>query len=101
MIQSDVLSQRPDLCPEEDNNNQDFIVLTNKLFLNLVDLELQKKILSSEDYDMEATDAIKLLIEDGPTNLQKELGEWTVQEIDGKNLLFFQGHNYVPRDKEL
>jgi len=50
---------------------------------------------------MEANDAIKLLIEDGPTNLQKELGEWTVQEINGRNLLFFQGHNYVPRDKEL
>jgi len=75
MIQSDALFQRPDLCPEEDNDNQDVVVLSDKLFINLVDLELQKKILSSEDYDTEATDAIKLLIEDGPTNLQKELGE--------------------------
>jgi len=101
MIQSDALSQRPNLCPEEDNDNQDVVVLSDKLFVNLVDLELKKKILSSEDYDTEATDAIKLLIEDGPTNLQKELGEWTVQEIDGRNLLFFQGHNYVPKDREL
>jgi len=101
MIQSDTLSQRHDLCSEEDNDNQDIVVLSDKLFINLVDLELQKKILSSEDYDTEATDVIKLLIEDGPTNLQKELGEWTVQEIDGRNLLFFQGRNYVPRDREL
>ena len=71
MIQSDTLSRRPDLCPEEDNDNQDVIVLSDKLFLNLVDLELQKKILSSEDYDTEATDAIKLLIEDGPTIFRK------------------------------
>ena len=86
MIQSDALSRRPDLCPEED---KEVIVLSNKLFINLVDLELQKKILSSEDYDTEATDTIKPLIEDGPTNLQKELGAWAVQEINRKNLLFF------------
>ena len=44
MIQSDALSWRPDLCPEEDKDNQDVIILPNKLFINLVDLELQKKI---------------------------------------------------------
>ena len=44
MIQSDALSRRPDLCPENDNDNEDIIMLPDDLFLNLIDLELQKKI---------------------------------------------------------
>ena len=56
MIQSDALSRRPDLCPENDNDNEDIIMLPDDLFLNLINLELQKKIAISDDLDGNAAD---------------------------------------------
>ena len=32
MVQSDALSQQPDLCPEEDNDNEDIVMLPDELF---------------------------------------------------------------------
>jgi hypothetical protein len=42
-IQADSLSQRPDLCPQG-TDNEDVIVLPEHLFVNLINIELQKKI---------------------------------------------------------
>ena len=50
---------------------------------------------------MEAVKAIELLLGKGPTNLQRNLEDWTTQEFEGKNILFYQGKNYIPRDYEL
>ena len=41
MIQSDALSQQPDHCPEEDNDNEYMILLPENLFINLIDINLQ------------------------------------------------------------
>jgi hypothetical protein len=46
-IQADSLSQRPDLCPQG-IDNEDVIVLPEHLFDNLIDMELQKKIVNAE-----------------------------------------------------
>jgi hypothetical protein len=51
MVQSDALSCRPDLCPEDDNDNEDIVMLPDAMFLNLLDLALQDKITSSTDLD--------------------------------------------------
>ena len=67
MVQSDALSQRPDLCPEEGNDNQDIVMLPNDMFLNLINLELQRKIAISGDLDGNAAEALKLLLEEAPT----------------------------------
>ena len=50
MVQSDALFRRPDLCPEEDNDNED-IMLPDNMFLNLIDDNLQEKIALSNDLD--------------------------------------------------
>jgi hypothetical protein len=42
-IQADSLSQRPDLC-HQGTDNEDVLVLLEHLFVNLIDMELQKKI---------------------------------------------------------
>ena len=44
MIQSDALSRRPDLMPEEDENDEPATLLPETLFVNLIDTELQEKI---------------------------------------------------------
>jgi len=69
--------------------------------INLIDLDLQRRIANSNDLDTEAIDAINLLLEKGPTNLRRDLEEWTTEEFEGKNVLFFQGKNYIPKDQEL
>jgi hypothetical protein len=61
MAQSDALSRRPNLCPDEDTDNEDIIVLPDDLFVSLVDVDLQERIALSEDLDGMAADALKLL----------------------------------------
>ena len=41
--------------------------------INLIDFDLQRKIANSEDFDMEAIEAINLLLDKRPTNLQHDL----------------------------
>ena len=51
MVLSDALSRRPDLCPEEDNDNSDVIVLPKHLFVNLIDVDLKKRIANANELD--------------------------------------------------
>jgi hypothetical protein len=101
MILSDTLSRRPDFVPEKDTDNEDIVLLPDKLFINLIDLELQRKIANSDNLDTNATEAIELLLGQGPTNLQNDLKDWTTEEFEGKNVLFYQGKNYIPKDHDL
>ena len=66
MIQSDALSCRPDLCPEDDNDNEDIIMLPQDMFLNLIDTELQNRIALLNDLDDIAAESLKLLLEMAP-----------------------------------
>jgi len=50
---------------------------------------------------MDAANAIKILLEKGPRELNSKLEEWTTEQFKGKNILFYQGRNYVPNDLEL
>ena len=83
------------------------ILLPDKLFkspsmtIHLIDTELQQKIANSDNLDTKAIEAIGLLIGKGPTNLQQDLEDWTTQEFKAKNILFYQGKNYIPKDYEL
>ena len=87
--------------------NTSMILLPDKLFrltsltIHLINTDLQWKIANSNDLDTEAIKAIELLIGKGPTNLQRDLEDWTTQEFEGKNILFYQGKNYIPKDYEL
>ena len=44
-------------------------MLPDDLFLNLIDLELQKKIAILDDLDGNAAEALKLLLETAPTSM--------------------------------
>ena len=101
MIQSDALSRRPDLCPENDNDNEDIIMLPDDLFLNLIDLELQKKIVISDNLDGNAAEVLKLLLETAPTSMTAGLDDWTMDKTNRQNILFYKGKNYIPRNTEL
>jgi Integrase zinc binding domain len=77
------------------------VVLPEHLFVNLIDIELQKKIANAKNMDYDAAEAIKELLEQGPKEAKKDLMYWEVEEFKGENILFYKGKNYVPIDADL
>jgi hypothetical protein len=69
-IQADSLSRKPDLYPQE-TDNKDVIVLPEHLFVNLIDMELQKKIGNAKNMDYDVAEAIKELHKQGPREAKK------------------------------
>ena len=51
------------VCPDEDKDNEDMIMLPDDMFLNLINVDLQEKIAMSNDLDGNAAEALKLLLE--------------------------------------
>ena len=103
MIQSDALSRRPDLCQDPDEPEL-VTMLPKEVFvslINLIDTDLQDKILSSDRNDEEANQALETLLQEGPTDMQQDLADWTLETKDGKRMLFYQGKAYVPNDPDL
>ena len=78
MVQSDALSWRPDLCPDDDTDNEN-IMLPDNMFLNLIDMDLQQKIMMTDDLDGSAAEALKLLLETAPTSMTKRLEDWRIK----------------------
>lgn len=73
MVQSDTLSRWPDLVPDEDHDNEDIVLLPDKLFINLINLDLQRRIAHAKDFDFDANEVIQNLLENGPINLRHDL----------------------------
>jgi hypothetical protein len=101
MVQSDALSRRPDLCPDDDTDNENIVMLPDDMFVNLIDTDLQERIAISEDLDGNAADALKLLLGDAPMAMTAGLEDWELKDLNGRNILFYKGKNYIPRNTEL
>ena len=80
---------------------QDKLFRPTSLTIHLINTDLQWKIANSNDLDTEAITVIELLTGKGPTNLQRDLEDWMTQEFEGRNILFYQGKNYILKDYEL
>ena len=76
-------------------------MLLDDMFLNLIDVDLQKKIPMADDLDSNASEALKLLLENRPTSMTMGLDDWKIEESHGRNVLFYKGKNYIPRNLEL
>jgi hypothetical protein len=61
---------------------EDKVVLPDNLFINLLDTELQERILNGKEFDLNIKNAIKTLMEEGPTSLKNDLQDWKIEEID-------------------
>jgi Integrase zinc binding domain len=101
MVQSDALSRRPDYGTDKRMEEEDKVVLPDNLFINLLDTELQERILNRKELDLDIKNAIETLMEEGPTNLKNNLQDWKIEEIDGQKTIFFKEKNYIPKDLEL
>ena len=101
MVLSDTLSQQPDLCPEEDKDNSDVVVLPEHLFVNLIDVDLQDRIANANELNADMANVLQTLLGNGPTTLQNDLSDWTTEEFKGKQILFYKGKNYIPKNTAL
>ena len=75
-------------------------MLPETLFVNLIDTELQEQILNCEKLNSDTMEALKTLLEEGPTTIQNQLPDWTVEHVEEK-VLYYWEKNYIPKDKEL
>ena len=101
MIQSDALSWWLDYIPEEDNDNMDRILLQENMFVNLMDLDLQDRIVNMDKYDFNIKNVLELLLENGPNSLRQDLEDWQLEKHRNKNILFYKDKNYIPDDLDL
>ena len=61
MVQSNALSWQPDLCPDEDTDNEDEILLPDTMFVRLIDTKLRDLIATNKQDDTVILKAIQAL----------------------------------------
>jgi len=71
------------------------ILLPENLFINLIDINLQQRIAEVTSMDKDAETALLLLLNG------HNIDDWTLERFEDRNILFYQGRNYIPLDKEL
>jgi len=57
MVLADALSRRPDLCPVEDHDNKNVVLLPEDLFVALIDVELRDAVAKLQQGDSIALEA--------------------------------------------
>ena len=50
----------------------------------------------ADDLDGNAAEALRLLLESALTAMTTGLEDWTLEEVNGQNILFYKGKNYIP-----
>ncbi|ESK81133.1 putative retrotransposon [Moniliophthora roreri MCA 2997] len=76
MVQSDALSRRPDLVDEEENDNEDIVMLPDKLFVNVINTELKTILEEALPSDEFIQMTIESLIEKGAPPIKSSLQDW-------------------------
>ena len=76
-------------------------MLPENMFINLLDTDLQERILNRKELDIDVKNAMETLLQEGPTSLKNNLEDWKIEEVDGRRMIFYKGKNYIPKDQEL
>ena len=92
MIQSDALSRCPDHVPEKDTDNEDIVLLPDKLFIKLINTELARLIELAATSDEFVKDMDKVLSTKGVPPIKSNLLDW---KIEGR-VLFYRDRCYIP-----
>ena len=76
-------------------------MLPENMFINLLDTNLQERILSGKELDMDVKNAMEMLLQEGPTSLKNDLEDQKIEEVDRRKTIFYKEKNYIPKDQEL
>jgi len=80
MVQSDALSQQPDLAPEEDNDNTDLTLLPNTLFLKVVDIDLKDAFLEAFTKDDSMHKMVETINRSGTPLIRSTAADWKIKD---------------------
>jgi hypothetical protein len=97
MVQSDALSRRADLHPDEDNDNENMTLLPDELFMKVIDTETHSLLVTALMKDDLVKSAIEALKTGGIPPIKSALTDWKLED----GLLFFLGRCYVLPDEVL
>jgi hypothetical protein len=97
MVQLDALSQRADLHPDEDNNNEDMTLLPDDLFVKVIDTKTHSLLVAALIRDNLVKLAVKALKTRGIPLIKSALTDCKLED----GLLFFLGRCYVLPDEVL
>ena len=95
MVISDTLLRRPDLCQEE-NDNDNMTLLPDTLFVGAIDLALKDLLVTAGQNDSIIRNALQTLKE-GLAPATSTLADWMVED----GLMFYKGWCYVPDNLEV
>ena len=76
-------------------------MLPENMFINLLNTNLQERILNGKELDIDMKNAMETLLQEGPANLKNNLEDWKIEEVDGRKTIFYKEKNYIPKDQEL
>ena len=97
MVQSNALSWQPNLCPDEDTDNEDKVLLPDTMFVRLIDTELRDLITNNEQHDTVILKAIWALQGGKQLPMNSKIDDWTFEN----GLIFYKDKCYVPNDLDL
>ena len=60
------------------------IMLPENMFINLLNTDLQQRILNGKELDLDVKNAMEMLLQEGPTSLKNNLEDWEIKEVDEK-----------------
>ena len=76
-------------------------MLPDEMFVNLINTDLQERIAIANNLDGNAAEALNLLLEKAPAEMTTGLEDQRLENTNGRNILFYKGKNYIPKDTEL
>ena len=93
----DALSRQPDLCPETANDNSEVTLLSEAMFVRIIDCTLTAHIADASTNDLLVTKTLLAFNADAPSHLCSRLTDF--QWCD--KLLTYQGQVYIPPTRTL
>jgi hypothetical protein len=104
---SDALSRRPDHKEGMALDNDDRVLLDNRFFtihttqttaVNISgDNTIRQRIVATQEYDKEVTQALESILKNGPRSITKGLEDWNLED----GLILYRGQVYVPQNETL
>jgi len=96
MIQSNALSRHPDHIVD-DNDNDDIILLSDSLFVRIINTDLHYSIFKATAKDTLFASVLEALKTNGPFPITSKLEDWCLED----GLLFFKDRCFIPADEDL
>uniref|UniRef100_A0A0W0GEN7 Putative reverse transcriptase-rnase h-integrase n=1 Tax=Moniliophthora roreri TaxID=221103 RepID=A0A0W0GEN7_MONRR len=97
ITQADALSRRSNEQDEVDTDNEDIVMLPDRLFIKRINLGMKEDIIDQLGLDDFHKSALEQLLQEGVPPIKSALSDWRIEE----GLLFFQNRVYVPNDTDL